>query len=35
MKCFKCAKGKMMPAITDMTATVRREQIPVRTEAML
>jgi putative zinc finger/helix-turn-helix YgiT family protein len=35
MKCFKCAKGKMMPAIADMTATVRREQIPVRTEAML
>ena len=35
MKCFKCAKGKMVPAITDMTATVRREEIPVRTEAML
>ena len=35
MKCFKCAKGKMVPAITGMTATVRREQIPVRTEAML
>jgi putative zinc finger/helix-turn-helix YgiT family protein len=25
----------MVPATTDMTATVRREQIPVRTEAML
>jgi putative zinc finger/helix-turn-helix YgiT family protein len=35
MKCFKCAKGKMMPAIVDMTAQVRGEEIPVRTEAML
>jgi putative zinc finger/helix-turn-helix YgiT family protein len=35
MKCFKCAKGKMMPAIADITATVRREKIQVRTEAML
>lgn len=35
MKCFKCAKGKMMPAIADMTAKVRGEDVPVRTEAML
>ena len=35
MKCFGCAKGKMIPPIADMAATVRREQIPVRTEAML
>jgi putative zinc finger/helix-turn-helix YgiT family protein len=35
MKCFKCAKGKMMPAIADMTAKVRTEEIPVRTEAMI
>lgn len=35
MKCFKCAKGKMMPAIAGMTATVRGEEIPVRTEAMV
>jgi putative zinc finger/helix-turn-helix YgiT family protein len=35
MKCFKCAKGKMMPAIADMTARVRTEEIPVRTEAMI
>jgi len=34
MKCFKCAKGKMSPAIADMTARVRMEEIPVRTEAM-
>jgi putative zinc finger/helix-turn-helix YgiT family protein len=35
MKCFKCAKGKMMPAIAEMTATVRAEEIRVRTEAMI
>ena len=35
MKCFKCAKGKMMPAIANMTARVRGEEILVRTEAMV
>src|ERR1035441_5169913 len=35
MKCFKCAKGKMMPAVADMIARVRGEEIPVRTEAMV
>jgi len=35
MKCFKCARGKMIPAIAEMTARVRGEEIPVRTEAMV
>jgi putative zinc finger/helix-turn-helix YgiT family protein len=35
MKCFKCAKGKMMPAVADMTARVRGEETPVRTQAMV
>ena len=35
MKCFKCAKGKMMPAVADLTARVRTEEIPVSTEAMI
>jgi len=35
MKCSKCAKGKTMPAMADMTARVRGEEIPVRTEAMV
>jgi len=35
MKCFKCAKGKMMPAVADMTARVRGEETPVRTEAIV
>jgi putative zinc finger/helix-turn-helix YgiT family protein len=35
MKCFKCAKGRMMPAVADMIARVRGEEIPVRTEAMV
>ena len=35
MNCFQCAKGKMMPAIANMTARVRGEEIPVRTEAMV
>ena len=33
MKCFRCAKGKMTPAIAGMTARVRGEEILVRTEA--
>jgi putative zinc finger/helix-turn-helix YgiT family protein len=35
MKCFKCAKGTMMPAIAEMAATIRAEEIPVRAEAMV
>ncbi len=35
MKCFQCAKGKMMPSVADMTARVRGEETPVRTEAMV
>ena len=35
MKCFQCANGKMMPSVADMTARVRGEEIPVRTEAMV
>ena len=35
MKCFHCDKGKMTPAIAEMTARVRGEEIPVRTEAMV
>jgi putative zinc finger/helix-turn-helix YgiT family protein len=35
MKCFKCDKGKMMPGIADVTATVRGKEIAVRTEAMV
>ena len=35
MKCFQCANGKMMPSVADMTARVRGEETPVRTEAMV
>ena len=35
MKCFQCAKGKMMPSVAEMTARVRGEETPVRTEAMV
>src|ERR1035438_953663 len=35
MKCFQCAKGKMMPSVADMTARMRGEETPVRTEAMV
>jgi putative zinc finger/helix-turn-helix YgiT family protein len=35
MKCFKCAKGKTMPAMAGMTSRVRGEEIPVRAEAMV
>src|ERR1019366_3715470 len=35
MKGFKCAKGKMMPAVADMTARVRGEETPVRTQAIV
>ncbi|MEO8598053.1 MAG: type II TA system antitoxin MqsA family protein [Candidatus Solibacter sp.] len=35
MKCFQCQKGKMIPAIAGMTARVRGEEIPVKTEAMV
>ena len=35
MKCFQCAKGKMMPSVADMTARVRGEETPIRTEAMV
>ena len=33
MKCFKCEKGKMVGKLADMTALVRGEEVPVRTEA--
>ena len=33
MKCFQCEKGKMVSRMTDMTAHVRGEDVPVRTEA--
>jgi len=35
MKCFQCAKGKMTSKLTEMTARVRGEEIPVRAEAMV
>src|ERR1035438_5322250 len=35
MKCFQCAKGKMMPSVADMTARGRGEETPVGTEAMV
>ena len=35
MKCFQCGKGKMTSKVAEMTARVRGEEIPVRTEAML
>ena len=35
MKCFQCAKGKMAPAIAEMTAKVRGEETSIRTEAMV
>ena len=33
MKCFQCEQGKMVSELTDMTARVRGEEVPVRTEA--
>ncbi|MCC6368737.1 MAG: type II toxin-antitoxin system MqsA family antitoxin [Bryobacterales bacterium] len=33
MKCFQCGKGKMVSKLADMTAHVRGEAVPVRTEA--
>lgn len=33
MKCFQCQKGKMLVQLAEMTAHVRGEQIPVRSEA--
>ena len=33
MKCFQCEKGKMVSKLADMTARVRGEDVPVRTEA--
>ena len=33
MKCFQCGKGKMTSKVTDMTARVRGEAIPVKAEA--
>jgi putative zinc finger/helix-turn-helix YgiT family protein len=33
MKCFQCEKGKMVSKLADMTAHVRGEEVPVRTEA--
>jgi putative zinc finger/helix-turn-helix YgiT family protein len=35
MTCFQCEKGKMATKLADMTAHVRGEEIPVRTEAMV
>ena len=35
MKCFQCEKGKMVSKLADMTAHVRGEEVPVRTEAMV
>jgi len=35
MKCVKCEKGKMVSQLADMTAHVRGEEIPVRTEAIV
>jgi putative zinc finger/helix-turn-helix YgiT family protein len=35
MKCFQCEKGKMVSKLADMTAHVRSEEVPVRTEAMV
>jgi len=35
MKCFQCEKGKMVSQLTEMTAQVRGEEVPVRTEAMV
>ncbi len=35
MKCFQCEKGKMLSKLADMTAHVRGEEVPVRTEAMV
>ena len=33
MKCFQCGKGKMTSKVTDMTARIRGEEIPVRAQA--
>ncbi len=33
MKCFQCEKGKMVSKLAEMTAHVRGEEVPVRTEA--
>jgi putative zinc finger/helix-turn-helix YgiT family protein len=35
MKCFQCEKGEMVSKLADMTAHVRGEEVPVRTEAMV
>jgi len=35
MKCFQCEKGKMVSKLADMTAHVRGEEVPLRTEAMV
>jgi putative zinc finger/helix-turn-helix YgiT family protein len=35
MKCFQCEKGKMVSKLAEMTAHVRGEEVPVRTEAMV
>lgn len=35
MKCFQCEKGKMVSQMTEMTAHVRREEVRIRTEAMV
>lgn len=35
MKCFKCEKGTMKAAVTDVTGEVRGEKYTVRTEAMV
>jgi putative zinc finger/helix-turn-helix YgiT family protein len=35
MKCFQCEKGNMVSKLADMTAHVRGEEVPVRTEAMV
>jgi putative zinc finger/helix-turn-helix YgiT family protein len=35
MKCFQCEKGNMVSQLTEMTAHVRGEDAPVRTEAMV
>jgi len=35
MKCFQCGKGKMTSKLVGVTASVRREEIPVQAEAMV
>lgn len=35
MKCFQCEKGNMVNQVAEMTAHVRGEEVPIRTEAMV